>query len=75
MTTNELTTVDQIIQFIPLIICSIAFAWGNYHLAKKSQRNGVLYVVLTLIPMLGFVATIYLFYHALMLVLDRTASE
>jgi hypothetical protein len=48
--------------------------WGNYLLASRTERSGALYIVLTLIPMIGFVATIYLFYSSILFALERTKT-
>jgi hypothetical protein len=66
---------EVIFQLLPLFIIGIALAWGNYFLAVKSGKNGVLYVVLTLIPIVGSFVTIYLFYRTFMYLLDRVAAK
>ncbi|MGP0058243.1 MAG: hypothetical protein ACLPID_02995 [Beijerinckiaceae bacterium] len=69
------TFIDLIMQLVPYFIVSIAFAWGNYYLAVKSGKNGVLYVVLTLIPLVGSIVSIYLFYRTVIYLLDRVAAK
>jgi hypothetical protein len=44
-------------QLLPITIVALFLAWGNYLLAAKSGRSGVVWVVLTLIPLIGFFAT------------------
>jgi hypothetical protein len=63
-----------IVSLLPFIILSIPLAWGNYFLASRTGRSGILYVVLTLIPVVGNVVTIYLFYRAILFAVDRTRS-
>jgi hypothetical protein len=63
-----------ILSLLPFIILSIPLAWGNYFLASRTGRSGILYVVLTLIPVIGNVITIYLFYRAILYAVDRTGS-
>jgi hypothetical protein len=61
-----------IVSFLPFLILSIPLAWGNYYLASRTGRSGVLYVILTLIPVIGNLVTIYLFYRAVLFAVDRT---
>jgi hypothetical protein len=42
---------------LPFFILTAPLAWGNYLLAEKSGRSGVLWVVLTIIPVLGLLVT------------------
>jgi hypothetical protein len=45
----------------------------NYFLATRTGRIGFLYVVLTFIPIFGYAVTIYLFYRAILLAVDRAS--
>jgi hypothetical protein len=63
---------SMIVSLLPFLIISVPLAWGNYYLAARTGRSGILYVVLTLIPIIGNVVTIYLFYRAILFALDRT---
>jgi hypothetical protein len=65
---------STILSLLPFFILGIPLAWGNYLLATRTGRSGILYVVLTLIPMIGSVVTIYLFYRAILFAVDRTTS-
>ncbi len=67
-------TASMIMSLLPFVIISIPLAWGNYFLATRTGRSGILYVVLTLIPVIGNVVTIYLFYRAILFAVDRTRS-
>jgi hypothetical protein len=63
---------SMIVSLLPFFIIGIGLAWGNYYLAARTGRSGILYVVLTLIPIIGNVVTIYLFYRAILFAVDRT---
>jgi hypothetical protein len=65
---------SAILSLLPFFIISIPLAWGNYFLASRTGRSGILYVVLTLIPIIGNVVTIYLFYRAILFAVERTSS-
>jgi hypothetical protein len=65
---------SMILSLLPFFILIIPLAWGNYFLAARTGRSGILYVVLTLIPVFGSVVTIYLFYRAILFAIDRTRS-
>jgi hypothetical protein len=65
---------SAILSLLPFFIIGILLAWGNYFLATRTGRSGILYVVLTFIPIIGFAVTIYLFYRAILFALDRTRS-
>jgi hypothetical protein len=62
---------DMFPSLLPFLILSALLAWGNYLLAEKSGRSGVLWVVLTIIPGVGFVVTWYLIYSCIIRLLDR----
>jgi len=68
-----MNAIDLALQFGPFIVLSIPFVIGNYFLAEKSGRSGALYLILTIIPIVGYITTVYLFYRAVMLALDRAA--
>jgi len=59
---------------LPWLILSALIAWGNYLLAAKSGRYGVLWVVLTLVPVVGFFVTWYLIYSCIIRLLDRQGN-
>jgi hypothetical protein len=56
---------------IPIIIVFFAFAIGNYFIAGRMGRNKILWVVLTLIPIVNFVFLYYVMYSVLLYILDR----
>jgi hypothetical protein len=63
---------DMIMSLLPFLIFCIPLLWGNYLLASRTDRSGALYIVLTLIPVVGVVATIYLFYSSILFAIDRS---
>jgi hypothetical protein len=65
---------SMIFSLLPFFILSIPLACGNYFLAARTGRSGILYVVLTLIPIIGTVVTIYLFYRAILFAINGTRS-
>jgi dolichyl-phosphate-mannose--protein O-mannosyl transferase len=65
---------DMILSLLPFLIFSIPLIWGNYLLASRTERSGALYIVLTLIPVIGVIATIYLFYSSVLFAIDRSKS-
>jgi hypothetical protein len=67
-------TTSMIMSLTPWLIISAFYAWGNYYLAERTGRSGILYAVLTLIPGFGFGVTVYLFYRALIFILDRLSA-
>lgn len=42
------------VQYIPIILMSIPFAFGSFYLAKRLNKNPKLWVVLSLIPIVNF---------------------
>jgi dolichyl-phosphate-mannose--protein O-mannosyl transferase len=66
---------DMILSLLPFLILSIPLLWGIYLLASRTERSGALYIVLTLIPVIGVVATIYLFYSSILFAIDRSKSS
>ena len=62
---------DMIVSLLPFFILTVPLAWGNYLLALKSGRAGALWAVLTLIPVLGLLVTLYLIYSCIIRLLDR----
>jgi hypothetical protein len=62
---------NSILSLLPFFILSALLAWGNYLLAVKSGRSGVLWVLLTIIPVVGFLVTWYLIYSCIIRLLDR----
>jgi hypothetical protein len=62
---------DMILPLLPFLILGVVLAWANYLLATKSGRSGIPYVILSIIPIVGFIATGYLIYTSLYRALDR----
>jgi len=61
----------QFTAFVPLILFAIPIAIGNYFLAGRMGRNKVLWVVLTLIPIVNFIFIYYVMYVVVLYVLDK----
>ena len=64
----------MIVSLLPFLVVSAGLAWGNYFLAEKSGRGGILFAILTFVPIVGFITTLYLFYTSLYRALDRGAA-
>ena len=61
---------DALAQFIPILLFSIPFAIGNFYLAKRFNKNKILWVILSLIPLINFLFFWYVAYLVLFKVLD-----
>ena len=61
---------SPIVPFIPFFIISIAFAIGNGYLAPRLRKNSLLWVILSLIPLVNFFFGIYVVYQVIFAVLD-----
>jgi hypothetical protein len=61
----------QLIQFVPFLLLSIPFAIGNGYLAARLGRNAVVWVVLSLIPLVNYVFFIYVAYQVVFFIVDR----
>ena len=57
--------------FLPLIAIFVGLAIGNYFIADRMGRNKVLWVILTLIPIVNFVFMYYVIYAVILYVLDK----
>jgi hypothetical protein len=66
---------SMLMSLLPWLIISIFFGWGNYLLATKSARSGILYAALTIIPLVGFVVTVYLLYSCIIRLLDQQEKQ
>jgi hypothetical protein len=64
-----------LLQLIPITVIALPLAWGNYYLAAKSGRRGWLFVLLTLIPVVGIAITYYLLYSTIIYALNRLPSN
>lgn len=58
-------------QFAPLITLSIPLAIANYFLAKRINKNPIVILVLTLIPVINFFVFPYLLYKVIFRILDK----
>lgn len=57
--------------FLPLILIFVGLAIGNYFIADRMGRNKILWVVLTMIPIVNFVFMYYVIYAVILYVLDK----
>ena len=57
--------------FIPLLLFQIPYAVFAGALAKRLNGNTVLWVILSLIPVIGVVFLLYVFYRVIATILDR----
>ena len=56
---------------LPLIVVSIPFAIGFYHIARRVGRNPVTWAILSLIPFVNYIFWIYASFVILLNILDR----
>ena len=57
--------------FLPLILIFVGLAIGNYFIADRMGRNKILWVILTLIPIVNFIFMYYVIYAVIIYVLDK----
>ncbi|MBT5945265.1 MAG: hypothetical protein HOK98_02460 [Rhodospirillaceae bacterium] len=62
---------DVFVSFFPFLIIFVGLAIGNYFIAGRMGRNKILWVVLTLIPIVNFVFMYYVIYAVILYVLDK----
>jgi hypothetical protein len=62
---------DVFVSFLPLLIIFVGLAIGNYFIAGRMGRNKILWVVLTLIPIVNFIFMYYVIYAVILYVLDK----
>lgn len=60
-----------IFQLVPILILQVPFAIFNYHAANKMGRNGVLYAIITMIPIFGMWFSFFVFCSTLLFVMDK----
>jgi hypothetical protein len=64
----------QLIQFVPLLLLSIPFAIGNGYLAARLGRNALVWVIVSLIPLVNYVFFIYVGYQVVFFIVDRLSG-
>jgi hypothetical protein len=62
---------DVFVGFLPLLIIFIGLTIGNYFIAGRMGRNKIIWVVLTLIPIVNFIFMYYMIYAVILYVLDK----
>jgi hypothetical protein len=58
-------------QFVPLMLLSIPFAIGNYFFAKRINKNSIVLLVLSFVPVVNFFLFIYVVYKVIFRILDK----
>jgi hypothetical protein len=61
---------DVFAQFIPILLLSIPFAFGNFFLAKRLNKNPNLWAIVSLIPIVNFWLLIRITYLLIYKILD-----
>lgn len=62
---------DVFTSFLPMIVIFIGFAIGNYFIADRMGRNKIVWVILTLIPIVNFIFLYYVIYSVILYILDK----
>lgn len=62
---------NVLVQLLPLLLLGIPFAIGNGYLASRLGQNVVVWVVLSLIPLLNYFFAIYVAYKVIFYIVDR----
>lgn len=57
--------------FIPVLLISLPFAIGFFHVAPKMGRNSWTWAILSLIPVVNYLFWIYAWFVIVMYTLDR----
>ncbi len=60
--------------FLPLVLLSIPMAYGNYLIAKRINRSGAIWALLTLLPFVNYFFLFYVFYVVILAMFDRLNS-
>ena len=61
----------QMIQIVPFLLIAIPFAIGNGYLAGRLGRNALVWVILSLIPLVNYIFFIYVAYQVVFFIVDR----
>ena len=64
-----------VVELVVFLIFGIILAIGNYALAQRLGKNGVLWAIFTLIPGINFIFLYYVFYQVIYGILDRLPAE
>jgi hypothetical protein len=62
------------IHLLPVLLISVPFAIGNGYLASRLGRNALIWVILSLIPLVNYVFFIYVAYQVVFFIVDRLSS-
>ena len=63
-----------ITQLFSFTLIALPFAIANFFLANRINKNGIIFAILTLIPIIGYISTIYLFYKGLFYAIDKAKN-
>ncbi len=62
---------EFLVSMLPLFIYQLIMAWPAYMLARRTERNGILWAILCVIPLIGTIFSIWILYTSLIYALDR----
>lgn len=61
---------NSLFSLLPLIIMQSIYAIFIWQIAKRTNKNAAIYLILSLIPVIGTFFFIYVFWSTILLVLD-----
>ena len=71
---NE-TTAISLAGLLPFMLIGIPFAIGNYFLAKRIGTNEIIWVILSILPIINLIFMYYVVYKTVYAILDRLNSK
>jgi MFS-type transporter involved in bile tolerance (Atg22 family) len=60
-----------LMQLVPFLLLSVPFAIGNGYLAARLGRNRVVWVILSLLPLVNYLFYVYVAYQIVFFVIDQ----
>ena len=67
---NEATAIT-LAGLLPFMLIGIPFAIGNYFLAKRIGTNEIIWVILSILPIINLIFMYYVVYKTIYAILDR----
>jgi len=67
---NEATAIS-LAGLLPFMLIGIPFAIGNYFLAKRVGTNEIIWVILSILPIINLIFMYYVVYKTVYAILDR----
>ena len=67
---NEATAIS-LAGLLPFMLIGIPFAIGNYFLAKRIGTNEIIWVILSILPIINLIFMYYVVYKTVYAILDR----